>query len=121
MPSLEKYKEIKCTWKNENTTLDLEMTPSQEKALEFAILKIWKNNQKTGHRRIKTMNIEITYYGTIILYLSSDNNKPGTFGYAYPTYNHLFIGKKGGYTCYTRKNTTRKSVKKNGWRALIYC
>jgi hypothetical protein len=117
-----KYEEMKAYYGSEKTTADMEMTPSQLDALEHAILRKMKDNARCGQYRLRSLEVSITDYGTVILSLETDNGKPGTFGYSWPSHHHLFIGRNGGYRCWRKSKRAKHGLKNvTGWRALIYC
>ena len=98
-------------------TSEMSMTKSQERALEYAILKLVDGEVKRmgDTYRVKACRVEKIDYEIISLYMEFDNGKPGTFGYSFPTIAHLFVGKKGGYSTY-------EGIKRiEGRKALIFC
>ena len=98
------------------TTADFDMTPSQENAIEYAILRKFNDYKRcSDDPRIVEIEIAEQLFGTYSLVITMDNNKPGTLGYVYKTIHHLFIGRNGGYSCY------HENKRIQGWRALIYC
>ncbi len=102
---------------NNKTTLDLNLTNAQEDALEHAIISIFKHNSHGPGYRIREMDItRMEYNNSLHLTMVVDNGKPGTLGYIWPSWASLFIGVRGGYSCYNDKGKQT-----NGWRALIRC
>ncbi len=129
MKQIEEWETI--TFGSKLTSANMKMTPSQEKAIERGILHVmgdqnWLYHRKKVTNRIKFLRkLELTplAYGAISVYMIMDNGKPGTLGYTMPDTAHFFVGKKGGYTCYSqlkkRKNNPTGQIK--GPRALIFC
>lgn len=117
-----KYEEIKAFYGSEKTTAHMEMTESQLNSLEHAILRKLRDDAKCGMGHLRSLEVTITDYGTVILSMETDNNKPDTFGYNWPDHHHLFIGRNGGYSCYKESKRAKHGLKNiTGWRALIYC
>ena len=86
----------------ENTS-EMEMTMSQERALEWAIVRLVNDEvvRMGGKYRVTKCEIKQFYFNKISLLMQFDNGKPGTMGFLSPTIAHLFVGKRGGYTAYS--------------------
>ena len=95
---------------------DLNLTNSQEQALERAIIQIFRNNAITPNYTLRRLEISQSEWGTVSLSMTIDNGMPGTVGHIFPINAHLFVGPRGGYTCYDRDG--RRTT---GRHALIYC
>jgi len=117
---IKEYENIEVFHGSAKTTSDLDMSKSQFKALEHAIHDIKDNDFMQGSVNIRDLRVTITSYGKIILLMQTDNGKPGTIGHIYYNQHQLFIGRKGGYSC-IKDIKSRKRVRVNGWKALIYC
>lgn len=119
--------EIKVTQSSKKTTLDLAMTDSQEKAIQNGIIRIMFNERRylrPGYKKVlRDLHITQLDHGSISVWMKIDNDKPGTFGHTYPTIRHFFVGKRGGYTCFSndKKRKNNKTGRVTGWKALIYC
>lgn len=110
-------KEIKTTDENV-TSLDLNLTASQDKALQDAIehityWDIYRYKKDYPTYRLVNLTIDQTKYGDIWVSLQTDNGKPGTVGTLFPKTYFFKIGRRGGYSCY---NGNQKKV--TGNRAL---
>lgn len=90
-------------------TAQIEMTETQEKKLESAIISlvhqqvIRMNTRKVDSYRVKKIEVRQIKTGDIALIMEFDNGKPGTLGYNFFSYIQLFIGKRGGYSAYNNE------------------
>lgn len=115
-------------------TADIDMTPSQEKSLAFALDRLRHNNfcdrhnvggvrfSRYGFRDFKVRHVGLDR--AIQLSVLIDNGRPGTVGYEYPVHACFFIGPRGnihGFREPKRKTKTGRSVRVAGSTALIYC
>ena len=103
---------------------EIEMTPAQERALEYAVRKVFDylSLRRMPGYQLRSLTLEETKFGGgIWMSMEVDNGKPGTLGFDCPHSAFLHIGKRGGYTAYRNQRGKDKSKKYTGREALIYC
>lgn len=106
----------------DNAVIDIKVTPSQKKALDYSIWYLADSNFLAPSYRFRSFTVK-KHDGYKFLTVTAiiDNGKPGTVGYEYPTHKHFFIGSRGKISAYrTSKRGGNKVVEVTGNTALIY-
>lgn len=101
-------------------TTELDITPSQEKSLEYALVWMGLNNFYSSNYRFRSIDFE-NCADHLRVMIVIDNSLPGTVGYVIPDFFIFYIGRRGGIWSYEDTECSPKGfVTRRGEHALIH-